>query len=134
MTMDDRLSLASARLDDIRAHVQLLAADADKQNAWLHPCGWTRQEPYEHVLQHPPCMPIGELYDSFDDMWPMWRSVLEPVLTAEIEAALDALKSRLAAFFAVPYLDEVETLDSNEWAVVRRCAQTTLSGICAKDP
>ena len=41
---------------------------------------------------------------------------------------------RLAAFFAVPYLDEVETLDSNEWAVVRRCAQTTLSGICAKEP
>ena len=70
---------------------------------------------------------MGELYDVFVDMWPLWRSVLEPVITPEVETALDALNAHLADFFAVPYLDEIATLDGSRWAEVRRCARTILS-------
>ncbi len=127
MSANDAARIAIADLNHIRNHVRLLAADADQQNRYLHPCGWTRDEPYAHTTDHPPCAPMGELYEAFDDMWPAWREILEPVLNDEIRTALDTLSRSLADFFSVEDADEISTLDGAAWDEVRRVAQGTMS-------
>jgi hypothetical protein len=121
------MELAKARLQDILGHVRLLAADAATQNAWLHPCGWTRQEPYEHTKDHAPCAPIAELVDSFDDLWPGRREIVAPVLSPTGEQALDRLRTRLRQLDADAFRDEIETLDEEQWDDVRRLASETLT-------
>ncbi len=121
------LDLANARLQDIVGHVRLLAGDAASQNAWLHPCGWTRQEPYEHTQDHAPCALIAELVDSFDDMWPGWQQIVAPALSLTGEQALDRLTDRLKQLDTDAFRDEIETLDGEQWVDVRRLASETLT-------
>ena len=92
---EEAMQLAQARLADVVEHLRILAVDAETQNAWLHPCGWTCKEPYVHFKDRKGCVPVDELYLSFDDIWPMWRSVLEPVLTPALEDALNRLLAYL---------------------------------------
>ena len=127
---EEAMQLAQARLADVVEHLRILAADAETQNAWLHPCGWTCKEPYVHFKDRKGCVPVDELYLSFDDIWPMWRSVLEPVLTPALEDALN----RLLAYFQemhdgphADWVDEPETLDRLEWADVRRLAAAAIA-------
>lgn len=124
--------LAAQAYDDVREQILLLAADADEQNAWLHPCGWTRDEPYVHIAEHEPCAPMGELYENFE--WPNWKRLLSPVLDAQITAALNSLSSVLEDFFSVPYEDEIATLDSGSWAEVRQLAKATLALLDSRRP
>jgi len=126
MASDEELALARNRLRDIADHVRVLAADADTQNDWLHPCGWTRDEPWEHVKVHPACAGIAELVDSFQDMWPAWRTIVAPSLPAEGEVALDRLANRLQQLDQDAYRDEIDTLDDKQWAAVRQLANETL--------
>jgi hypothetical protein len=121
------LTVSQDRLRDVIEHVRLLAADADTQNAWLHPCGWTRHEPYEHTEDHPPCGALDELMQSYTDMWPAWRSVLAPVLTTDGQRALDRLGTCLEGLDAAAYVDEISTLDGEAWVGVRRVASETLA-------
>jgi hypothetical protein len=107
-------TLAQARLQDIVDHVRLLAAEADTQDAWLHPCGWTRQEPYEHPKDHAPCAPIVELVTSLDDMWPAWRSIVAPALSPDGEGALDRLSARLRMLDDAAFRDAIDTLDGEQ--------------------
>jgi hypothetical protein len=123
---DDELRIASARLQEIADHVRLLGADADAQDAWLHPCGWTRREPHEHTKDHAPCAPIAELVNSFDDIWPAWRRIVAPVLSPTGESALDRLAARLQELDADAYRDAIDTLDGEQWADVRQLAGGTL--------
>lgn len=118
--------MAGARLRDVVGHLRILAADADEQNAWLHPCGWTREEPFAHVEKHPPCMPIGELLNSLADMWPAWRLVLQPVLTSALAGALDELLRAMGAMDEQAWVDQLETLDRPDWGVVRALARQAL--------
>jgi len=118
--------LSRERLRDLADHVRILAANADAQNAWLHPCGWTRHEPYVHLKDHTPCAPIAELVDHFDDIWPAWRSIVAPSLSAEGEQAIDRLATRLHQLDQDAYRDELDTLDGDQWADVRRLASETL--------
>jgi hypothetical protein len=127
---EEAMQLAQARLADVVEHLRILAVDAETQNAWLHPCGWTCKEPYVHFKDRKGCVPVDELYLSFDDIWPMWRSVLEPVLTPALEDALN----RLLAYFQemhdgphADWVDEPETLDRLEWADVRRLAAAAIA-------
>jgi hypothetical protein len=115
MSPDDELRLAQARPRDVIAHVRLLAADADTQDAWLHPCGWTRQEPYQHANDHGPCASISELVISFDDMWPAWRPILAVALSRGGEAALDQLRARLQQLDDDSFRDAIDTLDREQW-------------------
>jgi hypothetical protein len=120
------MQIAQADLRRIIEHLQILAADPDLQNAWLHPCGWTRGEPHVHVEPDPPCMPIGELWDSLDDMWPAWRKVLGPVLTPGLETALNRLSAGFEGLGNAAFVDELQTLDLLEWAEIRRLAKEAL--------
>jgi hypothetical protein len=129
MASDEELMGARQRLGDIVDHVRVLAADPDTQDAWLHPCGWTRQEPYEHVKDHTPCGPIDELVQSFDDMWPLWRSIVAPSLSSDGERALDRLATRLHQLGPDAYRDAIETLDGEQWADIRRLANETLASL-----
>ena len=72
--VEERTQLALDHLADVIEHLQLLAADSETQNAWLQPCGWTRQEPCVHFADRKGCVPVDELYLPLDDMWPMWRA------------------------------------------------------------
>lgn len=126
MGRDERLTIARKRLREIVDHVRLLAADANTQNAWMHPCGWTRQEPYEHLKDHRPCYPIAELVSSFDDMWPAWRPVIGSSLSPRAETALDGLADRLRRLGDDAYVDELATLDGEQWEEVRKFARETL--------
>lgn len=118
--------LARTRLKDVIEHLRILEADADAQNAWLHPCGWTRQEPFVHVADHKACAPINELWDSFDDMWPTWHDVLAPVLTAELQDRLNRLAAGFEGLDEAALLDELESLDRPPWAEIRRLATEAL--------
>lgn len=120
------MQLARARLADLAEHLRILAADADSQNAWLHPCGWTRAEPFEHLKDHPPCVPTSELLDSLNDMWPSWRSILEPVLTPALTDVLDGLVVTFGALPETALTDELDSLDRPEWFEVRRVARRAL--------
>jgi hypothetical protein len=125
-------SVAEERLRDVVDHVRLLAADSDTQNAWLHPCGWTRQEPYVHEKDHEPCSPVGELVNWFEDMWPAWRSVVAPAVPPGGEAALDRLAARLEQLDDAGYVDDLSTLDGPDWTDVRRQAGQTLAVLTAE--
>jgi hypothetical protein len=127
--VDEEVALARARLDDVVDHLRIVAADADTQNAWLHPCGWTRGEPYVHVprAERTGCMPVDELYVGLTDMWPLWRTVLLPVLTPAIEEALNELFALFEHFNEAAWVDELETLDRPEWAATRRAAEQTIA-------
>jgi len=109
-------------IPDLVDHLSVLASDADSQNAWLHPCGWTRNEPFEHLQDHPPCMPIAELWNSFDDLWPARRSTLAPVLTPELDDALTRLCTAFEQLDGAAFIDKLETLDRPEWDRVRQLA------------
>ena len=123
----EEMASSRERLRDLVAHVRILAADPDTQNAWMHPCGWTREEPYDHVKGHVPCYPIAELVDSFDDMWPAWRSIVAPSLSVDGEQALDRLAARLHQLDQDAYRDEIDTLDGDQWTDVRQSASATLA-------
>ncbi|HET6911025.1 MAG TPA: hypothetical protein VFH54_16965 [Mycobacteriales bacterium] len=117
--LDEQERIARDRLTEVIAHLKVLSADADEQNAWLHPCGWTRHEPFVHDAKHAPCSPTAELWQSLDDIWPGWRAVLQPLLNPDLEVALDALPSRFEAFDEAAFSDDLETLDRPEWEEVR---------------
>jgi hypothetical protein len=134
--MNEEVMLARARLDDIVDHLRIVAADGDTQNSWLHPCGWTRKEPYVHV---PPagragCMSVDELYVGLTDLWPQWRAVLLPVLTPAIEGGLNELLVRFKRLDEAAWVDELETLDRPEWADMRRAAERTIVIIQLESP
>jgi hypothetical protein len=120
------LEVARARLRNVIEHLRILAAPTDDQNAWLHPCGWTRAEPFEHVKHHPPCTPIDELIWSFDDMWPGWRPRLGLVMPPAAERALEDVAERLHNLDERALVDEIETLDLDDWKDVRRAATAAL--------
>jgi hypothetical protein len=127
MASDEELAVSTERLRDLVDRVRILAADADTQNAWLHPCGWTKDEPYEHVKSHRPCAPIAELVDSFVDMWPAWRAVVAPSLSMDGERALDRLATRLKQLDQNAYRDELDTLNGGQWTDVRHLASEILA-------
>lgn len=127
---EDEVLVARRALSQVRDQVFLLASGADQQNAFLHPCGWTRDEPFVHIAEHEPCAPMGELYENFE--WPFWQRLLSPVLDDEMKAALNSLSSVLEDFFSVPYEDEIATLDSEPWAQVRAIAKVTLAVLDAR--
>lgn len=124
---DDELTLARKRLRDVVDHVAILDAGPDTQNAWQHPCGWTREEPYEHLKGHSPCAPVGELVLSFEDIWPAWQSVVTPSLSVEGERALDQLLVRLQHLPDDAFRDEIDALDGDQWADIRQLASETLA-------
>lgn len=123
---DETVSIARARLADVVEHLRFLASDVDFQNAWLHPCGWTRAEPFVHAEPHRPCVPISELWQSLDDMWPGWRATLQPVLTPSLAEALDQLSDAFKTMDEPAWVDELNTLDCPEWTQVRRLAHRAL--------
>jgi len=124
---DDRETLARKPLDDLKAHLRLLAASAETQNAWLHPCGWTSAEPFEHIQEHSPCAPVGELAESYFDMWPLWSEVLAQVMTPAATAALDVIGDMLRGFPPAAYEDKDGTLDLPEWDQLRVVAGRALA-------
>jgi hypothetical protein len=67
-------------------------------------------------------MPIAELVNTFDDMWPRWRFIVGPAISAECEDALDRLSARLGRLDPDAYRDEIETLDEQQWVEVRQVA------------
>lgn len=114
---------------NILDHVRVPAAVPDTLDAWLHPCGWTRQEPYGHLKGHAPCAPIDELVQSFDDMWPIWRSIVAPFLSLDGEQALDRLATRLHQLGPDAYRDAIESLEGEQCADVRELANETLASL-----
>ena len=89
-----------------------------------------RGEPYVHFEDRKGCVPVDELSLSFDDIWPMWRSAFEPVLTSALEDALNRLLAGFQEMHDGPHavwVDEPETLDRPEWADVRRLAAAAIA-------
>ena len=126
---DEEMQLAQRRLAGMVDHLRILAADVDTQYGWLHPCGWTRDEPYVHVQERQACVPVDELYLSFDDDWPMLRSDLAPLLTPAIEVAFDRLLAHFKQMEKAAWVNELETLDRPEWADVRRLAAAAIETV-----
>ena len=122
MSATEDLDVAKRAMQQVVDHLRVLEADADAQIAWLHPCGWTRDEPFGHVEKHPPCAPIDELWCSFDDMWPTWRPTLMPVLNPPLEDALTRLHAALDELDTTSFVDDIATLDRPEWAQIRLLA------------
>ena len=129
---DESDQLAQNHFSELVGHLRILAADADTQNAWLHPCGWTRAEQFEH--ERAACMPIDELYQSFADMWSVWRSSLAPMLTPAIERALDDLMARFEQLEEAAWVDELETLARPEWDDIRQLAISALAATSNQPP
>ena len=83
------------------------------------------------MKEHAPCAPIAELVNSFDEMWPAWRSVVAPALSPPGECALERLAARLRQLDADDFRDAIETLDGGHWADVRRVANETLTRLAS---